>query len=116
MEKQKVKVTIAGGEYFIVTQDSVERLEELAEELDKNIQSILAENANLSLTQAAVLSALNFSDAYKKADESADSLRGQINGYIEEATRAKFEQTQTEKEVQRLKAEIQRLEKILATK
>lgn len=65
----------------MLTDDAPEYVEELAEELDKEMRSIINENPSLSVTQAAVLTALDKADTCKKSTASSDNLRAQIKDY-----------------------------------
>lgn len=109
MEKNRVRLTIAGVDYSIITDDSPEYTMELGAELDEKIHRALKENSYLSVTQAAVLAALDYADAFKKSEESADNLRNQIRGYVEDYSRAKLETEVARKEVERLNRENQDL-------
>ncbi len=106
MNKNRVQVKIAGASYTIVTEDDPQYVEELAENISLEIRSICNANPSLSMTQAAVLVALDQSDAYKKASASADNLRVQIKDYLEESARAKMEVEVARREVERLNREI----------
>lgn len=53
--------------------------------------------------------ALEYADSYKKSEESADNLRSQIRGYVEDYNRAKLETEVARKEVERLNRENQDL-------
>lgn len=113
MAKNKVHVRIGGASYTIVTEDDTEYVEGLAENVDSEIRSICNSNPSLSITQAAVLVALDQTDAYKKANASADNLRVQIKDYLEESARAKMEVEVARREVERLNREIADLRKKL---
>ena len=78
MTKNKVHVKIGGASYTIVTEDEAEYVEALADEISENMRAIINANPSLSMTQAAVLVALDNADASKKATASADNLRAQI--------------------------------------
>jgi cell division protein ZapA (FtsZ GTPase activity inhibitor) len=108
MEKNKVKLNICGVDYFINTDDDVKYVQELGDELDLRLNKLMRENARISVTQAAVLAALEYADLAKKEEQSAENLRSQIQEYLEDAARAK-----TNAEVSRREAE--RLGKELAT-
>lgn len=114
MEKNKVKLTVCGSEYSILTDDSVEYTAALGDELNEKITGILNDNAGVSVTQAAVLSALEYCDMYKKAEKSADNLRGQIKDYLEDSARARMEVEVARREVERLSREVQKLQAKLA--
>ncbi|NLX92629.1 MAG: cell division protein ZapA [Clostridiales bacterium] len=108
MDKNKVRLSIGGADYFITTDDEVKYAQMLGEELDAEISKITRENSRVSITQAAVMGALHYADLAKKAEMSAENLRSQIQEYLEDAARAK-----TNAEVSRREAE--RLGKELAT-
>lgn len=109
MEKNRVRLNIAGVDYSIITDDSPEYTTQLGDELDDKIRRTLKENSYLSVTQAAVLAALDYADSYRKSEESADNLRNQIRGYVEDYNRAKLETEVARKEVERLNRENQDL-------
>lgn len=106
MNKNRVQVRIAGASYTIITEDDPQYVEELAENISLEIRSVCNANPSLSMTQAAVLVALDQADTYKKAAASADNLRVQIKDYLEESARAKMEVEVARREVERLNREI----------
>lgn len=106
MNKNRVQVKIGGATYTIVTEDDSQYVEDLADYLNNEIRSICNANPALSMTQAAVLVALDQLDACKKASASADNLRVQIKDYLEESARAKMEVEVARREVERLNREI----------
>lgn len=116
MEKNKVQVKIGGASYTIVTEDEPEYVETLAEEINETMRSICNANPSLSMTQAAVLVALDNADASKKATASADNLRAQIKDYLEDSARARMEVDVARREVERLNREISELRNKLAAK
>ena len=71
MTKNKVHVKIGGASYTIVTEDEAEYVEALADEISENMRAIINSNPSLSMTQAAVLVALD------KAAAAAESKRQQ---------------------------------------
>ncbi len=106
MNKNRVQVRIGGASYTIVTEDDEEYVENLAEAVDKSIKEVCNSNPSLSVTQAAVLVALDQADACKKASASSDNLRVQIKDYLEESARARMEVEVARREVERLNREI----------
>jgi cell division protein ZapA len=106
MNKNRVQVKIGGASYTIVTEDDTEYVENLAEQIDSEIRSICNSNPSLSITQAAVLVALDQADACKKASASSDNLRVQIKDYLEESARARMEVEVARREVERLNREL----------
>ena len=107
MEKNKVRLNIGGADYTITTEDDPKYVMALGDELDALLTRTLRENNRLSVTQAAILLALDFADQCKKAEISADNLRSQIKEYLEDAQRAKMDAEIAKREVDRLTRELQ---------
>ncbi len=106
MDKNKVKLRIGGSDYTISSEDDPEYVEQLGHELDAKIKELLDSNQRLSITQAAILCALDYADAFKKADTSAENLRSQIQDYLEDAARARTDSEITKREAERLGKEL----------
>ncbi|MDR1630590.1 MAG: cell division protein ZapA [Oscillospiraceae bacterium] len=105
MQKNTVKIKICGTEYFINTDDNAGYVEALGAALDDRITKALKASRFISMTQAAVLSALEYADEAKKASDVADNLRSQLKDYLEDAAKAKSERDFYKREVERLKAD-----------
>lgn len=103
MEKKKIKLTICGTAYYITTEDDTEYVESLGTQLDARISKTLKNSKFISLTQAAILTALEYADEAKKAEDSADNLRAQVKDYLEDAAKAKSERDFYKREIERLK-------------
>ena len=67
---EKIKLMIAGEEYNISTDDDLDYVAQLGQELDKKISSLMRDNARISITQAAIVTALEYADAAKKSERS----------------------------------------------
>ena len=120
--RNKVKLTIAGAEYSIITEDDVKYVAELGKDVDRAITKTMKENPRISVTQAAVLTTLSFADEYKKASTTADHLREQIKDYLDDASNAKskadwarHEAEKTKRELENANLEIERLKAQLAS-
>ena len=109
MEKNKVKLCICGADYYITTDDDIKYIQTLGDELDLKITKLMRENSRISVTQAAVLAALEHADAAKKAEQTADNLRSQIQEYLEDAARAKTNAEVSRREAERLGKELSTL-------
>ena len=66
MVRNKVKLSIAGAEYSVITEDEVKYVAELGKDVDRAIAKTMKENPRISVTQAAVLTTLNYADEYKR--------------------------------------------------
>lgn len=109
MEKNKIRLNIGGAEFAISTPDDPAYVEKLADEISAKISRLVKETPRLSVTMAAILTALDYCDCCKKAEESADHLRGQIKDYLEDSARARMEADVARREIERLNREIQQL-------
>ena len=107
MEKTKVRLQICGTEYTISSsEDDAEYMRALGAELDGKMHELQQENPRLSITQCAVLCALDYLDASKKADSGAENLRSQIQDYLEDAARARTDSEITKRELDRVAKEL----------
>ncbi len=111
MATNKVKITIGGIDYSIITDDDVKYVKDLAREVDRIISKVLKDNPRLSSTQAAVLCALSYADEYKKACGDADRLRGQIKDYLDDASTAKSKADKARHDLEAAKKRIENLER-----
>lgn len=107
MIKNRVKLTIGGAEYAIVTEDDVAYVTELGAELNEALENTMKENPRISTTQAAVLVALQYADDYKKANISSDNLRSQIKDYLDDAASAKSKADWARHEAENAKRELE---------
>lgn len=103
MDKKVHKLTVAGEEYRIISDETEEYMQELAHEIDLKMANIL-KGSNVSTTQAAILVALQYADDAFKNSGSADNLRSQLKAYLEDAAQAKSERDFYKRELERLKA------------
>ena len=103
MDKKVHSLVIAGEEYRIVSNEGAEYMQELAKELDSKITTILR-GSRVSVTQAAILVALQYADDAAKNSGNADNLRAQLKSYLEDAAQAKSERDFYKRELDRIKA------------
>ena len=91
--------------YAIATTDPEKYILSLAKKLDEDITKLLDDNANLSVTKAAVFCAMDYLDEYRKSTGSAENMRSQIQDYIADATRAKLAEDKVKAENEVLRRE-----------
>ncbi|MDR1735400.1 MAG: cell division protein ZapA [Oscillospiraceae bacterium] len=101
--KKKITVTVAGREYTLVSDEDESDVLRVAEQVNAGITEIMAQSS-LSLTNAAVLTALNTTDKYQKAVDSAEHLRTQLREYLEEAQKLKAALAEARREITRLRS------------
>lgn len=106
MDKVRVTLNICGNDYNITTDEDAAYVEKLGARLDEDLTKIIKDNSRLSITQAAILAALDYADEASKATATADNLRGQIKEYLEDSARYKMEAEVAKREVERLQREM----------
>ena len=99
----KIKIVLSGKEYTIQTDESVSYVKQLAEELDQKIEEYMGQNDTISVTSACMLVSLGLMDDCIKAASDKDNLRKQVIDYLEEATKARNEITELQKEIETLR-------------
>lgn len=109
MNKNKVRLNICGTECTLTSEDNETYVLALGDEVEKSIQNIMDKNDRVSLTLAAMITALSFCDESKKAVAAADNLRSQIKDYLEDSSRSRLEADEARREIERMKQEIQTL-------
>lgn len=114
MEKNKLRLNICGTDYVIISEDSEEYMYLVGKEVDEKMRNILDNNDKISVTMAAVLTALKYCDLSKKSEENADNLRVQIKDYLEDSSKSRMEADEARREIERMKREIQMLRMRLA--
>lgn len=114
MGKNRVVLNICGNECALVTEDSESYVHSLGTEVEKEMVALMEKNNRVSLTMAAIITALNYCDEMHKAAASADNLRSQIKDYLEDSSRSRLEADEARREIERMKREIQTLRARLA--
>ena len=107
MESNRITVSICGEEYTFTAEESPSYMQKVAAMVDERMSAILAAG-RVSLTDAAVLTAVNIADEYLKSQGSGENLRSQLKGYLDEANRAKSEVSELKRELFRLQQQLQK--------
>ena len=97
----RVVVTICGEDYTFVAEESTSYMQKVGSYVGDKMTEIL-NGAKVGRTDAAVLTAANIADELFKAQDAAEQLRGQIKGYLDEASKAQSEVSELKREVFRL--------------
>ncbi len=75
----KIRLTVGGIKYSIISDDSEEYLRELGRELELRLDYFAKKNPFLSTTMVAVLAALEGYDNAKKAQLENERLKSEVN-------------------------------------
>lgn len=106
MASIRVRLEICGSSYVVSTTDSEDYMLKLAERLDHDMNEMMMNSPNASVTAAAVVTALAYLDDAEKSASSSDNMRGQIQGYLEDAAKARLAAEEARREVDRLRKEL----------
>ncbi|MDI3534565.1 MAG: cell division protein ZapA [Thermosediminibacterales bacterium] len=82
--KNRVKVTIYGEEYYMKGHESPEYIKMVCDFVDKTMKQISEKNPHLGALKVAVLTALNIADKFLKTKEEFEELLKMVE---EEKTR-----------------------------
>ena len=113
MATSKVRLNICGSSYVISTSESEDYMQNLADRLNLDMNELMSSSNSVSITTAAVMTALSYRDELEKASGSADNMRRQIKDYLEDAASAKMAAEEVRRENASLKRRIDDLERRL---
>ena len=113
MATSKVRLNICGSSYVISTSESEDYMQNLADRLNLDMNELMTSSNSISITTAAIMTALNYRDELEKASGSADNMRRQIKDYLEDAASAKMAAEEVRRENASLKRRIDDLERRL---
>ena len=82
--KNKITVELCDKEYSLLSDETEEYVQSLAEEINKMIDEIAYKNLRISKSDAAVLTCMNLCDKNRKLADNNDNMRQQITMYIED--------------------------------
>lgn len=109
----KVRLTICGSSYVVNTSESEDYMQNLAARLNLDMNEMMSSSNTVSVTTAAVMTALSYRDELEKASGSADNMRRQIKDYLEDAASAKMAAEELRRENTLLRNRLQELERLL---
>lgn len=109
----KVRLTICGSSYVVNTSESEDYMLNLAARLNLDMTEMMNASNTVSVTTAAVMTALSYRDELEKASGSADNMRRQIKDYLEDAASAKMAAEELRRENTLLRSRLQELERLL---
>ena len=116
MPTSKVRLNICGSSYVVSITENESYMQNLAERLNLDMNELMASSKSVSITTAAVMTALNYRDELEKASGSADNMRRQIKDYLEDAASAKMAAEELRREVASQRKRIEELERRLRTR
>ncbi len=103
----KIRLTVGGIEYMVVSEENEAFVRRLGDELNVKLDEIKGKNRFLSTTMVAVLAALDYSEQLAKSRLECEQLRQQLKQTVEEAVCARLNAQEAQKEIGRLSQELQ---------
>ena len=100
----RVSVNIGPQSYTLLAKEDPRYMRQIAEHVNQELHEVSADG-KLSISDAAVLAAVNIADKYFKEREAAENLRRQLKEYLDESARLKAELSEAKRELFRLKSE-----------
>ena len=105
----KISLNIGGFNLIINTQEDEAQVRKLNDILNEDLKQIFTQNPSASITNAALLCALDYLDRYDKATHSANNMRDQIKDYMADASNAKLQYDDQVRKNSDLAAEVENL-------
>ncbi len=106
----KVKVTISGTEYTLMSDEAPAYMQRIADMVDGKMEEIMV-SGRVSRMDAAVLAAANLADELLKQQTSTENLRNQLKGYLDDANKAKSELSECKRQIVKLQQRLQQQKK-----
>ncbi len=99
MEKQKIKINIAGTPYNILTDNEPGYALKLSREIDSKITEVMNSGRFVSSAQATVITLLEYADSLAKTSKELEDLKKQLKENLEDAAQAKSERDMLKREI-----------------
>ena len=112
-DKKKITITIAYNRFTVLSSEDEAYSRTLAEEVDRSIRE-LSTSGRISVTAAAMLTAMNFRDEVHKREKDIELLKKQLSTYLEELVRANEKNREQAREAARLRSDLARLRRRLS--
>lgn len=106
MPRNRVVLHICDMDLPIASDNPIDYVRLLGDEINTKMNDILGGSKRVSVTQAAILTALDFADMYHKSGENTDKLRQQLSEYLSDSEEAKMSLELIRRENESLKREI----------
>ena len=106
----RITVNICGDDYTFMAEESLNYMQKVAAIVDAKMSEIMGAG-HINRVDAAVLAAVNLADELLKQQSSAENLRSQVKGYLDEANKAKSELSESKREIVKLQQKLQQQQK-----
>lgn len=107
---KNMTLSVGGIDLTIETDEDRGYLQRLASKVDERLAYYLRMGAKVTVTQAAVLAALEFCDELEKNNAAVENMRAQMRTYIDDSVRAGADRDRYKTELDRTRTELSRLQ------
>lgn len=107
----KIRLTVGGIEYMVVSDDDEAYVRNIGDRLNQRLEVTRRKNPRLSTTMVAVLTALGFCEELDKAEREREQLKLQLKKAVEDSACTRFDSEEARREIERLSREINVLKK-----
>lgn len=105
----KIKITVGGIDYIIASDEDEAYVRKIGDELSAKLDALSKKNPYLSTSMVAVLTALDYCDTAKKANDRCEELSADLKSTAEELACARMEIDGARREIERLNRENRQL-------
>lgn len=109
MNRNRVVLHICDMDFPVATDNPIDEVKALGAEIDEKMREILKSNSRISVTQAAILTALEYGEQSSKSGGNVDALRAQLSEYLHDSEESKLNLELVKRENASLKREIANL-------
>lgn len=104
--KKKIQITVAGSQFTVVSAEDEGYTAGIAGNVDNSIIE-MCRNGRVSVTAAAILTAVNYCDDLNKANRDIEELKKQLQEYLQKLTEENNKKEELLKEIARLKEDVE---------
>ncbi len=112
-EKKKITITVADNRFTVLSSEDEEYSRQLAKDVDSSIRSMCG-SGRISVTAAAILTAVNYRDEIHKREKDIELLKKQLTAYLEDIVREGLKNSELSKEIAKLRSDIETLRRRLS--
>ncbi len=105
--ENRIPLTIAGLTLLVTTDEDRDYVNQLADQIDRDVYAVLNSSAHASVTHAALLCAVDYYDKYQKATRSANNLRSEIKNYLSDAESLRALVSARDDDIHELRAQLE---------
>lgn len=104
-EKKKVSFTIAGNQFTVLSAEEEAYTADIAGKIDQSIHE-MCRNGRVSVTAAAILTAVNYCDEMQKSRRDLEEIRQKLEEYLNRMNVQQEKYRELSKECEKLKEDL----------